>query len=119
MIRLNATRIITTLVLCLLSLGVCAEDNLYVFVFKEGQAQEGITVTVGDDSRTTNRFGLANFALPADEYEVGYYKNGELFALTEINLLENQQSQIFIGARLRKSALLSASAGGAPRTGSY
>ena len=96
MIRLNATRIITTLVLCLLSLGVCAEDNLYVFVFKEGQAQEGITVTVGEDSRTTNLFGLANFALPADEYEVGYYKNGELFALAEINLLENQQSQIFL-----------------------
>ena len=73
-----------------------AQDNLYIFVFKNGEAQKEITVSVGKAQRKTNEFGLAIFSLPADEYEVGYYKNGILFALTEINLLENQQSQIFL-----------------------
>lgn len=75
---------------------VQAGDNLYIFVFKDGVAQKDITVSVGKTEKITNEFGLANFSLPADEYEVGYYKNEELFALTEINLLENQQSQIFL-----------------------
>lgn len=73
-----------------------AEDTLYIFVFKNGTAQQDITVKVGEVEGTTNAFGLANFALPEGEYEVGYYQNGELFALTEVTLLENQQSQIFL-----------------------
>jgi len=71
-------------------------DNLYIFVFKNGAAQQDITVAVGETEKMTNEFGLANFSLPANEYEVGYYKNDQLFALTEINLLEDQQSQIFL-----------------------
>jgi len=55
-----------------------AADNLYVFVFKNGAVQKDIVVNVGQAEKTTNEFGLANFALPAAEYEVGYYKNGEL-----------------------------------------
>jgi len=75
---------------------VQAEDNLYIFVFKNGIAQKDITVSVGETEKSTDEFGLANFSLPADEYEVGYYKNEKLFALTEINLLEDQQSQVFL-----------------------
>lgn len=84
-------------VMLLLSCGIShAADNLYVFVFKEGAAQKNITVSVGEKRAQTNEFGLASFTLPADSYEVGYYKNDKLFALTEINLLAEQQSQIFL-----------------------
>jgi len=59
-------------------------------------AQQGITVSVGETNKTTNEFGLANFSLPGAVYEISYYKNDELFALTQINLLEDQQSQVFL-----------------------
>lgn len=73
-----------------------AEDNLYVFVFKDGQAQKDITISVGDARMNTNEFGLANFSLPAGEYDVGYFRDNRQFALTDINLLEGQQSQVFL-----------------------
>ncbi|HFE36982.1 MAG TPA: hypothetical protein ENK06_01010, partial [Gammaproteobacteria bacterium] len=73
-----------------------ATDNLYVFVFKNGQAQSDIEIKVGNLQRKTNEFGLANFSLSSGEYQVGYYKNRELFALTDIHLLKDQQSQIFL-----------------------
>ncbi|MDX1810654.1 MAG: Plug domain-containing protein, partial [Gammaproteobacteria bacterium] len=96
MIQFRVIKWALALILCLSWSVSYAQDNLYLFVFKNGEAQPGIKVVVGNTEQTTNEFGLANFDLPADEYEVGYYKNGELFALTEINLLENQQSQIFL-----------------------
>jgi|AntRauTorcE11897_2_1112592.scaffolds.fasta_scaffold00449_10 hypothetical protein len=71
-------------------------DNLYVFVFKEGVAQAGITIKVGETAKQTNTFGLANFDLPADRYEIGYYKDDELFALTEVDLSNELHSQIFL-----------------------
>ena len=71
-------------------------DNLYVFVFKEGMAQADITIRVGDSTKQTNAFGLANFDLPADRYEIGYYKDEELFALTEVDLSNELHSQVFL-----------------------
>ena len=73
-----------------------AADTLYVFAFKQGLAEKGITVSVGDQEKNTNEFGLANFLLPSGDYEIGYSVNGEIFALTEIKLLEGQQSQVFL-----------------------
>lgn len=73
-----------------------AQGNLYVFVFKNGLAQKGIEVKVGDSERITNEFGQARFDLPADEYEVSYYRDNKLFALTDINLLESKHSQLFL-----------------------
>lgn len=83
------------------ALGLCwnvsfAMDNLYVFVFKNGLAQQNIAISVGGQQRVTNEFGLANFELDAGEYEISYFKNGELFALTEFNLQADQQSQVFL-----------------------
>lgn len=82
--------------LMLLSLPGWARDNLNVFVFKEGVAQQNIQIRVGEAEKSTNEFGLAEFELEADDYEVGYYKNDELFALTEIELIKGLQSQIFL-----------------------
>jgi hypothetical protein len=93
---LSAIKTIIIFILCLWWGVANAADNLYVFVFKNGAAQQNITVSVGDQQKDTNQYGLANFAIPADDYEVGYYKDGELFALTDIKLLDDQQSQIFL-----------------------
>ena len=90
------TNRIILIILFLLSGVAQAADNLYIFVFKNGEAQAGIDIKVGDAHQKTNEFGLANFSLPGGEYEVGYHKNGKLFALTDINLLEDQQSQVFL-----------------------
>lgn len=73
-----------------------AADTLYVFAFKGGLAQKDITVSVGDQKKNTNAFGLANFSLPFGEYDIEYSASGEIFAVTEINLLEGQQSQVFL-----------------------
>jgi len=94
--HLTVIKRILSVALCLFWSCAQADDNLYVFVFKNGAAQKDISVSVGDVQKSTNEFGLANFSLPADEYDVGYYENDELFALTEVNLLEEQQSQIFL-----------------------
>lgn len=96
MIQSPAIKWILTFVLCCLWGVAQAQDNLYIFVFKNGEAQKNVTISVGGQEKITNEFGLANFMLPAAEYEVGYYKKSELFALTEINLLADQQSQIFL-----------------------
>jgi len=95
--RLSVIKQIGAILLCLFcGIASAAEDNLYVFVFKNGTAQSGVMVNVGDASNKTNEFGLANFSLKAGEYEISYLKNGEVFALTDINLLANQQSQVFL-----------------------
>ncbi len=96
MIPLNVIKRTLSVVLCLFWSAAQADDNLYVFVFKNGEAQKEVSISVGDARKTTNEFGLADFSLPADKYEVGYYDKGQLFALTQINLLEGQQSQIFL-----------------------
>jgi len=94
--RLNVSRILVLMVMSLFTATLWAEDNLYVFVFKDGSPQKNIEISVGEASQTTSEFGLAAFSLPADEYEIGYYQQGQLFALTEINLIEAQQSQVFL-----------------------
>ncbi|MCG8610280.1 MAG: TonB-dependent receptor plug domain-containing protein [Pseudomonadales bacterium] len=93
---LNVVRALLTVILISLTSGVSAEDNLFIFVFKNGVPQPQITVRVGDQQIDTNDFGLANFDLPAEHYEVGYYQGNELFAVTEVSLLNNLQSQIFL-----------------------
>lgn len=75
---------------------VSADDNLYFFVFKEGIAQENIRVKVGENEAITDEFGFANFSLPAGFYEVSYFEGDEIFAITDIDLFENLQSQIFL-----------------------
>lgn len=96
MTPLSVVRLLIVLCLCSLPTLVHAADNLFIFVFKDGVAQNNITVTVGKESKQTNAFGLANFDLPGDEYEVGYYLNDELFAITEVNLLDDLHSQVFL-----------------------
>ena len=92
---LNVATKIVALVL-LLGWGTALADNLYVFVFKNGTAQPGISIKVGPYENKTDEYGLANFEVPAGDYEVDYFHNGKLFALTEIDLLKDQQSQIFL-----------------------
>ena len=72
------------------------QDNLYVFVFKDGVAQKDITIKVGEATENTDAYGLANFDLPGQVYEIGYYKDGELFALTEVDLANELHSQVFL-----------------------
>ena len=93
---MSAIRQILFVFLCFASGIAHAVDTLYVFAFKDGLAQKGITVSVGDQEKNTNEFGLANFSLPFGEYEIGYSLYGENFALTKIKLLEGQQSQVFL-----------------------
>ena len=75
---------------------VYASDDLYVFVFRDGLAQENISITVNGTERTTNEYGLANFSLPAGVYKVAYRRGDEQFALTDVYILDEQQSQIFL-----------------------
>ncbi len=96
MIQLSVINRLLAVVFCCCWGLAQADDNLYVFVFKDGAVQKNISIVVGDVRQPTNEFGLAAFSLPNAEYEVGYYKNDEMFALTEVRLLENQQSQIFL-----------------------
>lgn len=100
MIPLNAFKLLVFAVLLGISGVVLSADrlgdNLYVFVFKDGVAQKEITIKVGETSKQTNTFGLANFDLPADRYEIGYYKDDKLFALTEVDLSSELHSQIFL-----------------------
>ena len=103
MIHLRVAKLIISSIFLFYSALAHAEDNLFIFVFKEGVAQNGITVKVGDTNKTTNEFGFANFDLPANDYEVSYFKGNELFALTEISLIKNISSQIFLDLQ-KKSA---------------
>ncbi len=91
------------LILCLLACGAAQaqatggmDENLRVFVFKEGEAQRDISISVGPTVKTTDRFGMAGFALPAGHYEIGYFKDQELFAVTEVDLLADVSSQVFL-----------------------
>lgn len=96
MIQRCASRSITALFLFSICSLANAMDNLYIFVFKNGEALENIMVKVGDHKKNTDIYGLANFDLPAGDYDIGYYKNEKLFALTDIHLLPDQQSQVFL-----------------------
>jgi TonB-dependent receptor len=73
-----------------------SRDNLYVFVFKDGMAQPGVTIKVGETSEMTDAYGLANFSLPGQIYEIGYYQDDQLFALTEVDLANDLHSQVFL-----------------------
>lgn len=72
------------------------KNNLFVFVFKEGVAQPLIKVQAGEQTAITNEYGSAAFALPKGDYELGYFANDELFALTEVSLQETVSSQVFL-----------------------
>lgn len=96
MIPLNAFRLLILSVLSIFSCSVFAADNLFIFVFKNGVAQNHITVTVGEVTKETNDYGLANFAMPAGEYEVGYYSGEELFAVSEVKVIEKVSGQVFL-----------------------
>lgn len=72
------------------------KENLFIFVFKNGSAQAGITVKVGETELTTNSFGLSAFTLPKDSYEVGYYQGETLFAIADVDLLDDLQTQVFL-----------------------
>ncbi|WP_156491826.1 carboxypeptidase regulatory-like domain-containing protein, partial [Oleiphilus sp. HI0123] len=99
---MHAVKLLLASLLCLFSASVFAaeqtakKENLFIFVFKEGVAQSNINVKVGDESSKTDEFGVAAFTLPAGDHEVGYYKGGELFALTDVALLETVSSQVFL-----------------------
>lgn len=74
-------------------------ENLFVFVFKNGVAQSDIRVQVGESSATTNDFGTASFSLSAGDHEVGYFQGEELFALTEVSLQSSVSSQVFLSLK--------------------
>ncbi len=94
--RLHAIRIILSGVLFLACNFVYAEDNLYVFVFKDGLSQKNISITIDGNENRTNEYGLASFSLPAGQYELSYMHDAELFAVTEVYVLDGQQSQVFL-----------------------
>lgn len=96
MILLRVASIFVGLMFSCMPLIAHANDNLFIFVFKDGVAQQGITVKVGELVKSTDSYGAAGFDLPADGYEVGYYKDNQLFALTEISLVEDASSQVFL-----------------------
>jgi TonB-dependent receptor len=74
-----------------------ANANLYVFVFKDGKALQDTKIKVGEFSVKTNQYGYAAFEnLPSDTYEVEYFKDDKIFALEEVNIVPNQDSQLFL-----------------------
>jgi len=74
-----------------------ANTNLYVFVFKDGVALQDTKIQVGNLETKTNEYGYAQFTnIKSDTYEVSYYKDEKLFALSEVNIVPNQDSQLFL-----------------------
>lgn len=96
MILLRVASLVLGIVISCMPAMAHADDNLFIFVFKEGVAQQNITVRVGESIKSTDSYGTAGFSLPGDSYEVGYYKDDKLFALTEVSLVESASSQIFL-----------------------
>lgn len=74
----------------------CADAKLHVFVFNDGKTFENITVAIGDSNQSTNRYGKTVFALEPGEYEVGFFKGAHQISLTEMVMVDNQDSQIFL-----------------------
>lgn len=75
---------------------VSADENLRVYVFKDGLVQDNITIAVDGQQALTDTYGKAEFDLPAAQYEVAYFKNGERFAVTKVELVDGIQSQVFL-----------------------
>ncbi|MFT5718420.1 MAG: outer membrane receptor protein involved in Fe transport [Oleiphilaceae bacterium] len=105
MILLRALRILLASAVFFVAASAHALENLHIFVFKQGLAQKDMTIRVGEQEQLTNGYGVANFTLPANDYEVSYYQyNGikgekELFALTEVSLLDDVSSQVFLNLK--------------------
>jgi outer membrane receptor protein involved in Fe transport len=102
MTLLRALRILLASAVFFVAVSAHALENLHIFVFKQGLAQKDMTIRVGEQEQQTNDYGVANFTLPANDYEVGYYQHNdftgekELFALTEVNLQNEVSSQVFL-----------------------
>lgn len=111
MTRMHAVnRVIVRAIICLSALiaftstsafAASSQENLYVFVFKDGVAQSNIRVQAGENSALTNSYGAASFSLKEGDYEVGYYQQNEtqdesLFALTEVAIQGSVSSQVFL-----------------------
>lgn len=96
MTRISALRAASLCALLGLSAPLAAEDNLFVYVFKDGLVQPNVTVTVGEQQVSTDQYGRAVFDLKAAGYQVGYSQGGQPFAVTNVNLLEGVQSQVFL-----------------------
>ncbi|HFU74706.1 MAG TPA: hypothetical protein ENK66_00520, partial [Arcobacter sp.] len=83
--------------LLLLPVFVFAKANLYVFVFKDGNALQDTKIQMGEMVATTNQYGYAQFKdVKSDTYEISYIKDEQLFALEEVNIVDDQDSQIFL-----------------------
>lgn len=92
---MKINKIVVTLFL--LTSMVFANANLYVFVFKDGVALKNTTIELGSHATTTNEYGYAQFLdVDADTYEISYLKDGKPFALENINLVNDQDSQVFL-----------------------
>ena len=71
-------------------------ENLFVSVFKNGMAYQGVTIKVGNEAIKTDRFGKAAFILPADHYQVGFYQNGQRFATDQVDLILQPQAELVL-----------------------
>jgi outer membrane receptor protein involved in Fe transport len=88
-----------------LSISLFAKANLYIFIFKDGKSLQNVVVKAGDIQQTTNEYGYAEFQLESDSYEISYYKDDKLFALEDVNVVDEQDSQLFLNLENDKSKL--------------
>ena len=82
---------------------IYAKNNLLVYVFKSGLVQPNISVVVDGKEQLTDDYGKAEFDLQAGSHEITYYDNGEPFAVTSVELVEDIVSQVFL--RLTRSGV--------------
>ncbi|MEA3513625.1 MAG: hypothetical protein U9R37_08495, partial [Campylobacterota bacterium] len=83
-------------ILLILNSSLFAKANLYIFVFKDGVAFKDTKIQVGEHISTTNEYGYTKFELQSDTYEISYFKDEKLFALSEANIVDDQDSQVFL-----------------------
>lgn len=82
---------------------IYAKNNLLVYIFKSGLVQPNISVVVDGKEQLTDDYGKAEFDLQAGSHEITYYDNGEPFAVTSVELVEDIVSQVFL--RLTRSGV--------------
>ena len=87
------------LLVLFLQSALLSNANLYVFVFKDGAALKDTKIKLDKYEVNTNEYGYALFNVPSDTYDVGYYKNGKLFALNTVNIVDEQDSQLFLNLK--------------------
>lgn len=79
-----------------LNISLLANANLYVYVFKDGTPVKDVTIKAAEFETKTNEYGYAYFNLKNDTYEISYLKDGKLFALQDVNVVDDQDSQLFL-----------------------